>query len=144
MKSHATSFLLLVLLIPGIEGCATSHLTPEQQSQLANAMACPLEFTVPKSQSADAWGRAQTFIGRFSSMKLQVVTDYVIQTYNPDPNGLIGYGYYVTRTPTGSGDEFTVKCITNNIFSGGEANRNAHIAAYYIKNGMLLSYGISN
>jgi hypothetical protein len=137
------SVLLLMILASLCVGCATP-LTPEQQSQLNIAMTSPLDFNADKSESSDVWGRAQSFIGRFSSMKLQIATDYVIQTYNPDPNGLDAFGYYITKTPVGESDEFNVKCVTNDaIFSGGRADQNAHILAYYMKTGTLLDFAIS-
>ncbi len=93
------AFLVLCLLM----GCATTSmlkLTPEEQTYLEKAKAFPLEFTIAKSEADEAWGRAQSFIGRFSSMKLQTVTDFVIQTYNPG-SGDVNFGYYVTKTPMG-------------------------------------------
>ena len=74
----------------------------------------PLEFLVPKDSAADVWGRAQSFIGRFSDMKLQIVTDYVIQTYNPQ--GLT-FGYSVTKAPSGGSSQFNVQCFTGNMFA---------------------------
>jgi hypothetical protein len=111
-----------------------ANLTAEERSYLERAEACPLEFTIPADEADAAWGRAQSFIGRFSSMKLQTVTDFVIQTYNPR-EGNVDFGYYVTKTPLGDQVRITVECIKGNLFSGADAKRNAHILAYYIKTG---------
>ena len=43
---------------------------------LDRAMASPAEIIVTKAKSEEAWGRAQSFIGRFSDMKIQVGTEY--------------------------------------------------------------------
>ena len=123
-----------------IAGCAS--FTPEQQAKLADVDKFPLEFQASKPDSVDAWGRAQSFIGRFSSMKLQITTDYVIQTYNP-PDAEVMYGYSVTKTPAGEDVSFEVRCGCGNIFAAGNAVRNAHILAYYMKTGELIGYGIS-
>ncbi len=122
-------------------GCAattsTMTLTPEEQTCLQKAKAFPLEFTIPKDQEAEAWGRAQSFLGRFSSMKLQTVTDFVIQTYNP-PGSLRDFGYSVTKTPMGENVQFTVECFTGSAYRE-DAVINAHISAWYIATGELCS-----
>jgi hypothetical protein len=109
---------------------------PKQVEYLAKVNAFPLEFEVSKDIATDAWGRAQSFIGRFSSMKLQSATDYMIQTYNPTDNG-VNYGYNITKTPLKDTVQITVQCSSNNMFAGGDATKNAHILAYYISSGEL-------
>lgn len=123
-----------------IAGCAS--LTPEQQAKLADVDKFPLEFRASKPESVDAWGRAQSFIGRFSSMQIQIATDYAIQTYVP-PDTRLMYGYNVTKTPAGEDVSFEVQCFCGNILGTGHAVRNAHILAYYMKTGELVEYGIS-
>lgn len=125
-----------------VSGCV--NLTPEQQSKLKEVNAFPTQFTMDKSEAADAWGRAQSFIGRFSSMKLQTATDYVIQTYTPtQADAGITFGYNVTKTPAGDVVQFDVSCSSNNVFAAGESMQNARALAYYIKTGELVGYAIS-
>ncbi|MFC1595651.1 hypothetical protein ACFL3X_01930 [Gemmatimonadota bacterium] len=130
----------VVLLVGLISGCGATtsmmRLTTEETTYLAKVNAHPLEFTIPKSEDADAWGRAQSFIGRFSSMKLQTVTDYVIQTFNPSESD-VSYGYYVTKTPLGDEIQYTIQCNCGNMFGGADANQNGRILAYYISSGEL-------
>lgn len=124
-----------------IGNCTTTSLlslTPDEQAFLSKAKAFPLEFTVSNEEAEMAWGRAQSFIGRFSSMKLQTATDYVIQTYNPSASG-VAYGYYVTKTPLGESTQFNVQCNTGNIFAMADAESNAHILAYYMSTGELVN-----
>ena len=138
-SSHGAIVVILVLAL--LAGCATTSmlkLTPEERTYLEKAKAFPLEFTIPKSEADEAWGRAQSFIGRFSSMKLQTVTDFVIQTYNPRSTD-VDFGYYVTKTPMGDKVQITVQCNTGNVFAEEDANNNAHILAYYIKTGELVN-----
>ncbi len=111
----------------------------EEQKYYDEAMACPLIFELPNSEAEKAWARAQSFIGRFSPMKLQIATDYILQTYTPTRATSAAYGYYVTRTPLDSTYEFEVNCVTDNPFLQPEANENGHLAAYYIKTGQLKS-----
>jgi len=95
-----------------------------------------LEFAIPKIEADDAWGRAQGFIGRFSSKKLLTVTDFVIQTY--DPMGCSDeYGYSVIKTPMGDNVLIAVECIVGNTLIKPNAEKNARILAYYIKTGEL-------
>ncbi|MHA1305140.1 MAG: hypothetical protein ACTSPI_15690 [Candidatus Heimdallarchaeaceae archaeon] len=139
MKQYSIYTIVSVLMIGLLSSCATTSmlkLTPEEKTYLEKAKAFPLEFTIPKSEVEEAWGRAQSFIGRFSSMKLQTVTDFVIQTYNPR-SGDVDFGYYVTKTPMSDNVLITVQCIAGNMFTGADANTNAHILAYYIKTGEL-------
>jgi len=117
IKSIAGIFVLGLLM-----GCAMSppmtselNLTPEEEAYLEKAKLFPLEFTMPKSEEDEVWGRAQSFIGRFSSMKLQIVTDFVIQTYNPRDTD-VDFGYYVTKTPMGDKIKINVQCNTGNRF----------------------------
>ncbi len=98
-------------------------------------MAFPLQFAVPNKHAEIASGRAQSFVGRFGTMKLQVATDYVVPTYNPDGAG--DYAYYGTRTPGRSVAVFDVGCQTGGTFEGEEARQNAHIFAYYVKIGLM-------
>jgi hypothetical protein len=33
------------------------------------------------------WGRIQSFISKYSSMRIQISTEYTISTYNPSSHG---------------------------------------------------------
>lgn len=120
-----------------LSSCATvspEKLAPADRAYFERALATPLEFAIPKEQEVEAWGRAQSFLGRFGSTQIQAATDYVLQTYNPS-SGDVDYGYYVTKTPAGDEVRIKVECIAGNMFSGKDATNNAHILAYYIKTG---------
>ena len=134
---------LNLFLVCAVGGCAAnSNLQPEQKLLLDRALAFPTDFTVDRKDAGDAWGRAQSFVGRFSSMKLQTASDFVIQTYNPG-DGDVAYGYNVTKTPAGDDVQFDVRCGSGNMFAVGEASKNAHILAYYMKTGELADFGIA-
>lgn len=127
-----------ILLVSGIISCATApkQLTPEEQSYLRKVMAFPLTFTISKADEKEAWGRAQSWIGQFSSMKTQMVTDYVIQTYNPFQPLRPSFGYYVTKEPVEDKFQISVKCIrVTPLLFKKQSEQNAHILAYYIKTG---------
>lgn len=109
--------------------------TPEEQAYMSAVMATPLTVLVAKDDTEDAWGRAQSWLGKYSSMKIQVVSDYVIETYNPTGSS-VDFGYNVTKTPMGDACEIAVRCGSSNMFAGEAAETNAHILAYYIKTGI--------
>lgn len=97
----------------------------------------PLEFTISRAEEEEAWGRAQSFIARFSPTRLQIVTPYVIQTY--EPMGCSDeYGYSVIKTPIDEKNVLiSVECRSGNILKKPYADTNARILAYYIKTGKL-------
>jgi len=133
--SYIRASLIAALAIILTAGCVT--LTPEQQHYLSGIARESLTFRIPRTQEGDAWGRAQSFLGKYSSMKLQTATDYVLQTYNPAQNQ-VDYGYNVTKTPVDTKTvEIDVQCASGNMYAGAEADRNARILASYIRTGQL-------
>jgi hypothetical protein len=126
-----TALLSAALLI----GCVT--LKPEQKAYLAKAAAFPNTFRVPKTNSDLAWQRAQVFVANYSSMKIQTSTPNVLETYTPFGSD-VTFGYSINRLDVGDSTEFNVKCVYGNMFSGGDAVNNAHLAALYIATGEML------
>lgn len=134
-------------------GCAsnlvmkTEQLSEAQKSYLAKAMAQPLEFDSDKSKSDEIWGRATEFVANHSSMKIQIATDFLIETYNPTSTETYGgtemaYGYKVSRRPIGSKVHISVTCVSTfhaMYLKELEAtrDRNAHILAYFLVTGEL-------
>jgi hypothetical protein len=109
--------------------------TPQEISYIDRAMQSPLEFNVSEANIKNVWGRAQSFIGQYSELKLQIVTDYVIQTYSPKEHE-IEYGYSIVKKPTQDGYQVVVECSCGNPYCTKEVLQNAHIVAYYIKTGI--------
>lgn len=145
MKLAASALYFLVVI--GLSGCVTGPTasTPEQEAYLQEIMAEPIEFDLPKSQGDDAMGRAQVFIAKYSSMKIQTATNNVVDTYNVasgTPFGPQPYGYKVLRSNIGDTAHFTIEC-----FNGLEGviyksvhvlpARNARFLARYMKTGKL-------
>lgn len=142
-RSSFIAFILLTIL--ALNSCAPPHVLTAQEKAYASAMrAFPTEFSVPKDQSDEAWGRANRFLSKFSVLRLQMATDMLLTTYNPYKIGQ--YGYEITRMSGRENVTFNVECssFTGNIFSDErhEANQNAHIAAYYIATGIVEPYFI--
>jgi len=134
------AFYFLLFTFYFLFGCTSTSmmkLTPAEQEYLAKAKQAPSRFYVAPGKVPEIWGRAQSWIGRYSSMKLQTVTDYIIQTYNPGGSG-VNFGYYVTRTDMDSiRTEISVECVTDNPFSGNDRKQNEKLLAYYLQSGIL-------
>lgn len=116
----------------------------------------PSEFSVPARDIGAAWGRAQSFVAQHANMKMQTVSDYVIETYNPRELGY--YGFRIVKTPQRDGS-FLIKvtCLAKSIELlqvmsrvGAAASLDAKVhsdaaaaghiekvAAYYIANGTM-------
>ena len=120
---------------PGLTGRAPAATTPEANAYLARAMAAPLTFTVPKDNSDEAWSRVNSFIAKYSTMKIQTASDYIIETFNPI-NNFHAFGYTANRMT--KGDEVEIS-VTGTWYWGQKkaATRNAHILALYAVTGEL-------
>jgi len=116
--------------------------TPEEAAYLERVMACPLIFVIPTDEAELAWGRIQGFLGKYSSMKIQTATDYVVETYNPAQSA-VDFGYSIVRTPVEEGVEIVIRCVTGNMFCRREADLNAHILAHYARAGEIMPKFIS-
>ncbi|MDD5303328.1 MAG: hypothetical protein PHS14_09490 [Elusimicrobia bacterium] len=135
---------IVLVVAAGIAGaltsCATAPTakTPEEVAYLASVAGEELEFDLVKAASDDAWGRAQVFLAKHSSMKVQTATTNLVENYTPTPDAMNpNYGYRVTRAAGPKGEHFSVECFTGNPYAGpgmsGIPARNAKILARYIK-----------
>ena len=116
----------------------------------------PGHFTIPKDRSQDAWARANVWIGKYASMKTQVATEYVIETFNATDPGK--FGYAISRAPDGDNHRFEIRCASDTTTTlrtrygtsqysidsgyasrlGKDCRNNVAIAAHYIDTGVLL------
>ena len=135
MRAHSFFFMVPIIALSLLLGCVT--LTPAEQSYLDRVAARSSQVRITAKSERYAWGRVQSFIGQHSSMKIQTVTDFVIQTYNPSENQ-VDFGYTVTKTPGPKGDfELSVNCFAGNSYASGQAQRNAKILVDYLITGEL-------
>ena len=141
-------FAASLLLAATTLSCAGSlELSGDEQSSLGLAMAQPLTFTVPRYHSLEVWDRAQSFVDRYSTMKLRSVTDslvvaYEAPTYSQLPSPVesgagIRFGYTVSRSSGSDGINIAVRCSASSKLGEKDADQNAHIAAYYISTGTI-------
>jgi len=132
-------FMILSILIIFLYSCMPANLfvklTPEEKIYLEKAMAQPLTFIVDAKDSELKWALAQSFIAKYSPMKIETITEYLLETYSPYGTR---FGYKVIRTPLEEGDEFDVRCLYDNPFSKNDAYQSAHIFAYYLATGEII------
>ena len=93
----------------GIEVSPTPVPNPSM-TPLPDPSSFPSEFRVPAGDVVAAWGRAQSFVAQHSSMKIQTVSDYLIETYNPGAMGQ--YGFRVVKTPARGDFTIKVTCLS--------------------------------
>lgn len=153
--------LAIVALAASLTGCAAMNqaingkpLTPEQkaardaetarmrdeqtkrEAKLAELRALPLRFVVAKDQAPDAWQRAQVWVAKHASVKLQNTTDVLIETFNPGMSGMAPqYGYKITKAPVPTGVEIDVQLLAPSAYWANRAPDNAPLAAHYIRTG---------
>lgn len=148
MKSIKITTLGIVTFF--IYACASAPTrTDEQKAYLEKVHKTPLTFSLPLSKEREAWSRAQSFVGQYSSMKIQIATDSVLETYNPtSSHNLVGvyspaFGYWVTKTIEKDKINFKISCSVNlhQLIKKEKwtnaAIKNAHILAHYVKMGEL-------
>lgn len=132
------SLLTIGLLFCGLSVLGSQKLKPKEVEYLEKAMDAELQFKLPVDEANKAWKRIETFIKKFSSMKIKISDDTVIETL-PPTRGMIRYGYRATQTPSGDEMEFAVACSFGNAYSREQANKNSHLLAYYAQTGELIA-----
>lgn len=97
----------LALSLTFIYGCRV-RLTSDQRAYLETLISTPSEFVVPKSRTEECRGKAQTWLARYTKMKPQIITEYIVVTYNGVAEG--DYSYVVTFEPRGDSTLIAVSC----------------------------------
>jgi len=116
--------------------------TPEEEEYLQNVWETPIDFNISNKSELITWGRIQSWIGKYSTLKIQVATDFVVQTYGAEYGQ---FGYHATRTPDVTETRFSIRCLTipkpeKEFWSvdydySKQADLNAHILAYFALTG---------
>jgi hypothetical protein len=106
------------------------------RAYIARAMQTPLSFSVSKEKGEETWSRINAFVSKYSSMKIQTASEYILETYNP--TYIYQFGYSANRNVKGNEIEFTVSCFpaTGSVWTRIPA-QNAHILALYAMTGEL-------
>ena len=116
MKNMITFLFVLLAL----SSCATV-LTPEQTAYIQKISGHSNSITLPKERSDEAWGKAQTFISKYSSMKIQTVSDYIIETYNSTM--ATNYAWSASKVLLKDSVTIDVKCWVGEDWFGGATER---------------------
>jgi hypothetical protein len=136
MNKTISLFIIFVFV------CSTASMTdqklkPKEQEYLENVMNAELQFKLPLKEAQKAWKRIETYIEKYSSMKIKIEDENIIETLQPTA-GMTRYGYRATKKEIGEEAEIAVACTYGNAYTREQANRNAHILAYYAHNNDLI------
>ena len=123
MKIAVFAALATCLCLTGATFADDTPLQPYHSAYLRNpsalettdkAKGTPATFVVPDRYASDVWGEAQSLIAGWTEhnpavrmMKIQIVNDNIIQTYNPDDGNVFGFTVSSVKAPTGK--EITIK-----------------------------------
>lgn len=134
------SLFTIALLFCGLTVLGSQKLKPKEVEYLEKAMEADLQFTLPADEANKCWKKIESFIKKFGSMKIKISDNTVIETL-PPTRGMIRYGYRATKNPSEEGGdmEFAIACSFGNAFSREQANKNAHLLAYYAQTGELIA-----
>lgn len=131
-----------IAVVAALAGCATAPTakSPDETAYLQEISGEAVEFDLTKEEAEDAWSRAQMFISRHASMKMQTTTDNLLETYTPEPNAMTpSYGYRVTKAVMSGKAHFLVECFNGNAYTPGTLAampaRNAKMLARFIRTG---------
>lgn len=136
--------LFLGVCIAFLSACATTYtmdkLTPEEQDYVAKVNNASPAFEMEKAKSDEAWSRGNSFISRFSGMKVQSSNEYLVSTYDPNAseNGTIGYT--LMKELNGKKVKFTIACQTKALnfkYTADVCRTNEKLMAHYMATGEL-------
>ncbi len=124
-----------------ITGCATVApkpvLTPGEQAELNVAMQTPNKLEMSTEEGQAAWARVQSWIQLNSVMKIQTVSDFIVETFNLDCGRTAGTRYTAQRVPLNK-DIVQIQVNAYSCWVGQEqTNINQHVFAYFVKTGKL-------
>jgi hypothetical protein len=112
-------------------------LTPAEQAELATVMQTPNKLEMSTEESTAAWARVQSWIQQNSMMKIQTVSDFIVETYNLNCERTVGTRYTAQRLPLGK-DVVTIQVNAYSCWVGQEqTDINQHVFAYFVKTGKL-------
>jgi len=141
-SSCSKPFIMILVIELFLTGCtpySSRGRTSADEEHLAAARKLPLEFNIPKEEENTAWERAKSYIGEYSQMPIQVLSDFVIRTDDPSKRE---YGYYLVKAPAEDSVQISVQCLPGEHANPDIAADLAHICAYYIKTGELHPAGL--
>ena len=111
MKRKSSSKMAAVLMVVSVlSGCTTMTVTPQMRSAL-NGISSETRPTCEGAACTDLWARAQIWVSNHATMKIQVATDTILETYNPMLScpGIFAatwqpeFGFKAVKEPQGNG-----------------------------------------
>ena len=132
MKSPL-AVLTITATFVGLSACAST--SAELTTALAPAASVGTSVECDSGCKTE-WQRAQFWLGKHATTKVQTATDIVIQTYNPRPDAP-EYSFSVTKEPIG-GDRYKIsaEAFCGSMLGCSPRKIDVHNALlYYVKTG---------
>lgn len=139
------SFFVLTVFV-GCVSLEPTKMSNEEMQFLQKVMEEPLTFDVPADSIEVVWSRAINFLSNYGDLKIQTVTDYYIDTYNPIPSGTLmnpqkNYAYKINRVKMDKSYQISVSGSAN-FLNGTWIEENLHLMAYYVRTGNMSMMGL--
>lgn len=114
-------------------GCvARERVATASGAELLNTSRTQTFDNGPEAEAA--WGRAQVAVNRYSNMKIQVATDYLVETYNPIDYG--DFGCAVERSPiSGERTSISARCVAHSPWHDEEAKIRGKKIMWFVERG---------
>jgi hypothetical protein len=136
--------LFLGVCIVFLSACATTYtldkLTPDEQGYMTKVNNASPTFEMEKAKSDEAWSRGNSFISRFSGMRVQSSNEYLVSTYDPNASDNGTIGYTLMKELNGNKVKFTITCQTKALnfkFTPDVCRNNEKVMAHYMATGEL-------
>jgi hypothetical protein len=130
MKIYIVPLILVFCILFGTWSALLSQ-EKIDPTYIDKVMKYPLTFSAPKEVADEAWGRINSFILKYSDAKIQVASNFIIQTQ--EPRLASEFAYQASRIPHGDNVEFSVICWAPALAKMAEIN--SHTLAYYAATG---------
>ncbi len=130
------------LLILAASFCLTSCVTMIESDKLSESekayinevKSAKTSFVQPKSNADEIWSRGINFISKYSGMKIQNSSDFLVETFHPESSDLGTTGYKLNKLLNGNEVTFQIECLykrTNMKFTKEVCQTNEQILSLY-------------
>lgn len=137
-------FAWIMFFFAILSSCATTvdvaSLGPEDQAYASKVNSMSNAFEVDKARSEEVWSRGNSFISRFSGMKIRIANESRVETFDPNSAEFGTIGYELTKELTGNSVKFNIRCIHKSLnakYTEDVCRNNEKVMAHYMLTGEL-------
>lgn len=137
-----TNLFACLMALAFLAGCATTYkmesLNPDEQAYVSKISSASPSFEVDKAKSEEVWSRGNSFINKYSGMKIQSSNEFHVSTYDPNASDVGTIGYELTKELNGTKVKFSIKCLTkfmNAKYTPEVCANNEKVMSHYMQTG---------